>query len=130
MIGSKPGPACFLGSPRRFELKSSVPHELDSMICRNKRQKMVAHDCGSIPIVENKETKKLVGIITDRDRSIKLKTRIESNERSFSFFFNHFLFDLFHLFHSHLSELFLLVWSQNIIQFCISTIMNGFHLLV
>src|SRR5436309_3451650 len=30
-------------------------------------QMMVAHDCGSIPVVENKETKKLVGIITDRD---------------------------------------------------------------
>jgi CBS domain-containing protein len=30
-------------------------------------QMMVAHDCGSIPVIETKETMKLVGIITDRD---------------------------------------------------------------
>src|SRR5687767_14477748 len=34
---------------------------------REVAQMMLAHDCGSIPVVENKETKKLVGIITDRD---------------------------------------------------------------
>jgi len=34
---------------------------------REVSQMMVAHDCGSIPVVESKESKKLVGIITDRD---------------------------------------------------------------
>jgi CBS domain-containing protein len=30
-------------------------------------QMMVDHDCGEIPVVENKETKLPVGVITDRD---------------------------------------------------------------
>ena len=30
-------------------------------------QMMVAMDCGAIPVVENKDTMKLIGIITDRD---------------------------------------------------------------
>src|SRR5438874_1702454 len=34
---------------------------------REVAQMMVKHDCGSIPVVENNETMKLVGIITDRD---------------------------------------------------------------
>jgi CBS domain-containing protein len=34
---------------------------------REVAQMMVAHDCGSISVVENKENKKLIGIITDRD---------------------------------------------------------------
>ena len=28
---------------------------------------MVDHDCGEIPVVENKETKRPIGVITDRD---------------------------------------------------------------
>lgn len=28
---------------------------------------MVDHDCGEIPVVENKETKQPIGVITDRD---------------------------------------------------------------
>jgi CBS domain-containing protein len=28
---------------------------------------MVRHDCGEIPIVENKDLKKVVGVVTDRD---------------------------------------------------------------
>jgi len=34
---------------------------------REVAQMMVAHDCGSIPIVENKDSMKLIGMITDRD---------------------------------------------------------------
>jgi len=30
-------------------------------------QMMVDHDCGEIPVVENKETKQPIGVITDRD---------------------------------------------------------------
>ena len=30
-------------------------------------QLMVDHDCGAIPVIENYETKRLVGILTDRD---------------------------------------------------------------
>jgi CBS domain-containing protein len=30
-------------------------------------QMMVDHDCGEIPVVENKETKRPIGVITDRD---------------------------------------------------------------
>src|SRR5438445_13015850 len=30
-------------------------------------QMMVDHDCGEIPVVENKETKLPIGVITDRD---------------------------------------------------------------
>ncbi len=30
-------------------------------------QMMVGHDCGEIPVVENKETKLPIGVITDRD---------------------------------------------------------------
>jgi CBS domain-containing protein len=30
-------------------------------------QLMIEHDCGAIPVVENKETKRLIGVITDRD---------------------------------------------------------------
>jgi CBS domain-containing protein len=30
-------------------------------------QMMVDHDCGEIPVVENQETKRPVGVITDRD---------------------------------------------------------------
>jgi CBS domain-containing protein len=30
-------------------------------------QMMVDHDCGEIPVVENKQTKKPIGVITDRD---------------------------------------------------------------
>src|SRR5437867_932206 len=30
-------------------------------------QAMVDHDCGAIPVVENKQTMRLLGIITDRD---------------------------------------------------------------
>jgi CBS domain-containing protein len=28
---------------------------------------MVTHDCGIVPVVENTDTKKLVGVVTDRD---------------------------------------------------------------
>jgi CBS domain-containing protein len=34
---------------------------------REVAQMMVAHDCGSIPVVENKENMRLVAMITDRD---------------------------------------------------------------
>ena len=30
-------------------------------------QMMIDHDCGEIPVVENKETKRPIGVITDRD---------------------------------------------------------------
>src|SRR6267378_680311 len=30
-------------------------------------QMMIDHDCGEIPVVENQETKLLIGVITDRD---------------------------------------------------------------
>src|SRR5687768_16104583 len=30
-------------------------------------QMMVDHDCGEIPVVENKETKRPIGVVTDRD---------------------------------------------------------------
>jgi CBS domain-containing protein len=30
-------------------------------------QMMVDHDCGEIPVVDNKETKVPIGVITDRD---------------------------------------------------------------
>lgn len=30
-------------------------------------QLMIDHDCGEIPVVENKETKRPIGVITDRD---------------------------------------------------------------
>lgn len=30
-------------------------------------QMMVDHDCGEIPVIEDKETKKPIGVITDRD---------------------------------------------------------------
>jgi CBS domain-containing protein len=32
---------------------------------------MKEHDCGSIPVVENKENRKIVGTITDRDLAIR-----------------------------------------------------------
>jgi len=34
---------------------------------REVAQMMVAHDCGSLPVVESKESMRLVGMITDRD---------------------------------------------------------------
>jgi CBS domain-containing protein len=34
---------------------------------RQAAQTMVEHDCGAIPVVEKKETMRLIGIITDRD---------------------------------------------------------------
>jgi len=30
-------------------------------------QMMIDHDCGEIPVVDNKETKRPIGVITDRD---------------------------------------------------------------
>lgn len=34
---------------------------------REVAQLMVEHDCGEIPVVANKDTKKPVGVVTDRD---------------------------------------------------------------
>jgi CBS domain-containing protein len=34
-------------------------------------QLMRDHDCGCIPVVENKESKRLVGVVTDRDIAIR-----------------------------------------------------------
>jgi CBS domain-containing protein len=38
-------------------------------------QLMVQHDCGAVPIVENYEARKLVGIITDRDITCRAVAR-------------------------------------------------------
>ncbi len=34
-------------------------------------QKMNEYDCGSLPVIENKENKKPIGVITDRDITIR-----------------------------------------------------------
>ncbi len=34
---------------------------------REVAQMMIDHDCGEIPVVDNKETKRPIGVITDRD---------------------------------------------------------------
>lgn len=43
-------------------------------------QLMEQHDCGSIPVVENKRDKKLVGMITDRDIACRAVARGKSDQ--------------------------------------------------
>ena len=42
---------------------------------------MVNHDCGEIPVVASKETRKTIGVITDRDLALRYGNARDVNRR-------------------------------------------------